>query len=237
MPQSRDLFNSNGSKGQYLLSLARCTRFYKKYRTKTMINLRPYVENLALVSLALKSETLRGGAVIECGTWKGGMAAGMIEIAGPSRRYIFFDSFAGLPPAQTIDGQAAQQWQADTTSPRYHDNCSASVEDFEDTIRMANCPSGAVEIKRGFFEDTFVGFNPPLIAVLRLDADWYAPTILCLEKFWDNVLPSGIIIIDDYYTWDGCSRAVHEFLAKKGASERIRQGPIGRVAYILKEEG
>ena len=31
----------------------------------------------------------------------------MIEIAGPDRRYYFFDSFEGLPPAKEIDGTKA----------------------------------------------------------------------------------------------------------------------------------
>jgi hypothetical protein len=193
-----------------------------------------YVENLALAALALRNDHLRNAAIVECGTWKGGMAAGLMEVGGPSRRYIFFDSFEGLPPAQEIDGQRAIQWQANTESPLYYDNCSASLEEFKDTISKAG-PLSNVEIHKGFFEETFKDFTPPPIGILRLDADWYASTMLCLRKFWDSVLNCGVILIDDYYNWDGCARAVHEFLAKQDSCDRVQQGPIGRVAYIVKQ--
>ena len=66
-----------------------------------------YIENLALISRALENSALKDGAFIECGTWKGGMSAGMIEVGGPDRNYFFFDSFEGLPLAKEIDGAAA----------------------------------------------------------------------------------------------------------------------------------
>ena len=37
-------------------------------------------------------------AIVECGCWKGGMSAALIEIGGFQRDYYFFDSFEGLPP-------------------------------------------------------------------------------------------------------------------------------------------
>jgi hypothetical protein len=54
----------------------------------------------------------------------------------------------------------------------------------------------------------------------------------CLRKFWDFVLSDGLILIDDYYTWDGCSRALHDFLSDRKALERIRQAPSEHGAFI-----
>jgi O-methyltransferase len=215
--------------------ILRAVPLFYKYRTRTMIHLRAYAENLAMVNVVLANMSLKNGAIIECGTWKGGMAAGMIEIAGPDRRYYFFDSFEGLPPAKEIDGTKAKQWQVDLTLPTYYDNCMASLEDFQRTIKMTGCQSEAVEIHKGFFENTLPAFDCPPIAVLRLDGDWYESTMICLEKFWEHVMPGGIVLIDDYYVWEGCAKAVHAFLAKRQAPERIYQGPIGRVAFILKK--
>ena len=78
--------------------------------------------------------------IVECGCWKGGMSAALIEIGGFQRDYYFFDSFEGLPPAKAIDGPAALAWQADTASPSYHDNCTASIDDFRRTVRRTGCP-------------------------------------------------------------------------------------------------
>jgi hypothetical protein len=56
--------------------------------------------------------------------------------------------------------------------------------------------------------------------------------MICLNKFWDDVLVGGLILIDDYYMWDGCSRAVHDFLSARKATERIQED--SGVGYIVK---
>ena len=76
----------------------------------------------------------------------------------------------------------------------------------------------------GWFEKTLPGVRIDNgIALLRLDADWYESTIACLENLYDQVVPGGIVIVDDYYTWDGCARAVHDFLAHRKVTARVRQ--------------
>lgn len=42
----------------------------------------------------------------------------------------------------------------------------------------------------------------------------------------------GLIIIDDYYAWDGCSRAVHDYLSRTRSLDRIEAG--GSMAFIVK---
>jgi hypothetical protein len=53
------------------------------------------------------------------------------------------------------------------------------------------------------------------IGVLRLDGDWYESTKCCLDQLFDQVVPGGYIIIDDYGHWEGCRHAVDEFLAHR----------------------
>jgi O-methyltransferase len=201
-----------------------------------MIQSRPFRENLLLAKKALLNPALKGAAIIECGTWKGGMAASLVEIGGPDRPYYFFDSFAGLPIAESIDAKSAHDYQANTSGPGYFDNCRASIDDIKEALSLVARRSNRIKIIPGFFEDSFKDFEPPQIAVLRLDADWYASTVICLRKFWDHVLPGGLILIDDYYTWDGCAHAVHEFLSAVKAKERVQQGRIsGTIAFIQKQ--
>jgi O-methyltransferase len=219
----------------YATAFARYQPLFQKYRSYTMIGRLRYLENLALTKVAVSNPGLQNGAIIECGTWRGGMAAGLIEVGGPERRYFFFDSFEGLPPAEDIDGLAAKDYQANTGAPEYADNCSATLAEFKSTIALTKCPPKNIEIIQGFFEESFKNFKSPAVAVLRLDGDWYSSTMACLTKFWEFVLPGGLILIDDYYHWDGCTKAVHEFLTIRGASERVRQGRIGGVAFIRKE--
>jgi O-methyltransferase len=184
---------------------------YRKYRHYSMIPRRIYINNLVLAHQLRNVD----GCVVECGVWRGGMIAGIAEVLGPSRRYFLFDSFQGLPPAKEIDGQAAIAWQTKVDSPIYYNNCTASEMEARTAMQMSKAVQ--YSIVRGWFEETLPHFKPPCpIALLRLDGDWYDSTRLCLEHLSPYLARNGIIIVDDYYFWDGCARAVHEFLAKTG---------------------
>ena len=175
-----------------------------------------YVRNLRL------AERVRDvpGCIVECGVWRGGMIAGIAELLGPERAYILFDSFEGLPPAQAIDGPGALAWQADREGPAYYDNCSAPLEAAQTAMGMSGARK--VELVRGWFRDTMPAFTPAApVALLRLDGDWYESTILSLTHLYPHMARRGLIVVDDYYTWDGCSRAVHEFLARESSDWRI----------------
>jgi O-methyltransferase len=202
-------------------------RLYRRYAGFTMIPRRVYKCNLALVSRFAHVP----GDVVECGTWKGGMIAGIAELLGPRRRYHLYDSFEGLPPAKAIDGEAALKWQANTTSARYFDNCRASEEDATQAMALAGVD---YKLHKGWFEATLPGsIFPSGIAILRMDADWYESTITILNHVFMAVNRGGCIIIDDYHTWDGCSKAVHDFLSRNQRCERIDRYK-NRVAFIKK---
>ena len=91
---------------------------------------------------------------------------------GNQRQYFLFDSFQGLPRARAIDGTSALEWQKNTDSPLYFDNCAASSEYAETAMKL----SGVQRYKliEGWFSETMPSFMPPeSIAFLHLDADWY----------------------------------------------------------------
>jgi O-methyltransferase len=208
----------------------RLRSFYAQLRNYTMVDEGVFCDNLII------AEGARGvhGCVVECGVWRGGMSAGIVRILGEDREYYLFDSFKGLPPAQIIDGPAALKYQRDVESPTYYDNCSAPSTYAEAAMKLVG--ARRFRLMPGLFNDTLSSFKPEQgIALLRLDGDWYESTVVCLRKLFDLVVPRGIIIVDDYYTWDGCSRAVHDFLSERKAKERIRS--FNSIAFIVKGEG
>ena len=189
---------------------------YDKYAPFTMIPRATYINNLALVDSFRKVE----GCVVECGVWRGGMIAGIAEVLGADRPYIVFDSFEGLPPAREIDGSGAQAWQSNKSAPGYYDNCSAPRTFVDQALKAAGAKN--VSVNAGWFESTMKGYTPPSpIAVLRLDGDWYESTMTCLEGLFRHLAPDGVIIVDDYSAWDGCRRAVHDFLSRHESPARI----------------
>ncbi|MEQ9374718.1 MAG: TylF/MycF/NovP-related O-methyltransferase [Imperialibacter sp.] len=193
-----------------------------------MLSQKVYVDNLILSENAKKLK----GDIVECGVWKGGMIAGISEVLGDSRSYHLFDSFEGLPPAHEKDGQKAVAWQKDNNGPTYFDNCRAELEDAEAAMRLSGRTK--VKIHKGWFKDTLKDIPASTgIALLRLDGDWYDSTYTCLESLFDKVVAGGIVILDDYYHWEGCSKAVHDFLSKNDRTEKICMNSSW-TAYFIK---
>jgi O-methyltransferase len=150
------------------------------------------------------------------------MISGIADVLGPGREYFLFDSFEGLPPAKSIDGASALAWQADKDSPNYLDNCTAAADFANAAMRKSSATR--FSLVKGWFDDTLPSFRAPGgIALLRLDGDWYDSTMTCLKFLLPQVVAGGIVIVDDYHTWDGCTRAVHEQLAGTSSCWRIGQ--------------
>jgi hypothetical protein len=159
------------------------------------------------------------GALVECGVWKGGgsfLMADRLRRLGADRPVWMFDSFAGMPDPDPIDGPLAAAWASNPAGEHYYDNCVVSVDDVRATAASLDL-SERVRIVPGWFDDTLEEARAAVgpIALLRIDCDWYAGVRLCLETFYDQVSEGGLVVIDDYGLFDGCNLAVHEFLAQR----------------------
>jgi O-methyltransferase len=202
---------------------------FEKYKAHTMVPEAVYIANLKLVRSAANIT----GDIYECGVWKGGMIAGIAELLGNQRKYYLFDSFEGLPDAGEIDGDAAIAWQQNKEAPGYFNNCAAGEEEAVKAMCMARVD---YKIVKGRFSQSLpLHRTPGPIAVLRLDGDWYESTFECLTYLYSSVNHGGIIIIDDYYAWEGCSKAVHDYLSSIKSSSRIYK-TAEDVAYIIKTD-
>jgi O-methyltransferase len=202
-------------------------KLYKKYREFTMIPEPTFCDNL---DIAMKFEKVKG-AVVECGVWRGGMTAAMAQILGNEREYFLYDSFEGLPEAKEIDGHTAISWQKNTDSKIYYNNCTAEIKFAEQAMKLSG--AGKYHMVKGWFNKTLPEFGPQPIAILRLDGDWYDSTMECLDNLYKHVALGGVIIVDDYYTWDGCAKAIHDYLSKNKLADRIYRSDKG-VCYIIK---
>lgn len=209
--------------------LVRAVTVSERYNQHTMLSRQKFVDNLMIAQRWAPP----GGEVVECGVWRGGMIRGLADMLGPDRKYHLFDSFEGLPPAQEeLDGQAAIEWQADRASPNFHNNCCA---DEAYARGLFEGSSFDVEFHRGWFEDTIPKYQPGRpISVLRLDGDWYSSTRTCLDGLVRHLAPKALVLVDDYYVWDGCARALHDYLAETKSAMRIRQSRFG-ICYLINQ--
>ena len=202
---------------------------YKRFSSYTMVPKSHYTDNLYLANQCKAV----GGGVVECGVWRGGMVAGIAKLLGGERKYYLFDSFEGLPEPELIDGKEALAWAKNTEGAWYHNNCKAEIEFAQSAMRISGVES--YTCIKGWFNVTVPSYKfENEIALLRLDGDWYESTMICLQALYPQVAQGGYVIIDDYYAWDGCSRAVHDYLSSIKSESRIHQTK-NRVAYIIKK--
>jgi O-methyltransferase len=166
------------------------------------------------------------GALVECGIFKGG-AVGMMALAHlasypePVRALHLFDSFEGLPqPRADMDGDYAVNYAAGQGSGSLVTTgvlvCSVDVPRnlLNGRIRY---PETLVKYHVGWFQETLPHDAASIgdIGLLRLDGDWYESTRVCLEYLYPKVVKNGVIVIDDYGHWQGCRRAVDEFISSQ----------------------
>jgi len=177
-----------------------------------------------LTALAAKVSGIEG-AFVECGV-QNGFSAQLIAKAtrsgSPCRHVWLFDSFQGLPPPLKVDGKVALA----TYEKRGSSWCKGSADMVRESFRQIDWAENRLHIVPGWFEQTLSTVDPGPLAFLHVDVDFYEATGLCLRRFWDSVVPGGVVRIDDYHHWPGCKQATDEFLASCGL-DPARLSPAG----------
>ena len=176
----------------------------------TMVGV-PRLRRLAAHAALLSAETIPG-AVVECGTWRGGSLAlaDWVFRAGDDPRPLWgFDSFEGLPPPGDRDPPPAHRGF-------FHGWCTASPDDVRQAMAAAGGSTDRLHLVAGWLDRTLPATETGPIALLHVDVDWYESVKTVFDHLFDRVSPGGIVAIDDYGRWGGCDRAVHEFLDRRG---------------------
>jgi len=170
------------------------------------------------------------GAFVECGVWHGGSAAvlahAILDEGATGRRLHLFDSFVGIPePDADLDGAKVVEAVGGVTHARGRLRVAIDYRDrggpgSEATVRAllssAGYPDEYVAVHVGWFQETVPAAAPTIgpIALLHLDGDWYASTKTCLEHLYESVVCGGFVIVNDYGLYQGCRKAVDEFLGQ-----------------------
>lgn len=153
---------------------------------------------------------------VDCGVAAGGSSAVLAAALAASggcrtRRVYCFDTFKGLPPPGEHDSReglnaADLGWGEGT--------CAADETSLLSVCTKLGVEDCVVPVK-GLFASTIPEWSARIgpIACLHMDGDWYDSTHQILKGFYRQILPQGVIQIDDYGYWDGCRKAVHEYFA------------------------
>jgi hypothetical protein len=166
------------------------------------------------------------GDYVECGTYRGGLSALMLDTILYHRldkKLWIYDTFQGMSEPTELDISNKNEIAKSTfeasknQSTGYADWCKATIDIVQSTLSIVSHEyEKYAHLIIGKVEDTLKYENniPKNIALMRLDTDWYESTKIELEKFYHLLSIGGIVIIDDYRLWQGQKLAVDEFFDK-----------------------
>ncbi len=161
------------------------------------------------------------GLVIEAGTALGGSAIAMAAAKSPEREMKVYDVFGMIPPPTEEDGKdvhdryevikaGGSKGLGGETYYGYREDLLGEVTESFRSFGI-DPATHRVDLVQGLFEDT-IDIDGP-VALAHLDGDWYASTLVCLERIAPHLVPGGRLVLDDYYHWSGCRTAVDEYFA------------------------
>lgn len=178
------------------------------------------------------------GALVETGVFTGGCSAyilrsAMRNLSNDLDKFSFwgFDSFEGMPSPTHHDGDHGHEWIYGKGHYEVREKSelvghNTNIADFDLTmqyLKETNFPPDNLNLVKGWFQHTLPVHKDQIgpIALLRLDGDFYDSTITVLEHLYEQVVPGGLIIIDDYGAFEGCKKAVDEYLYKHRANVNL----------------
>lgn len=185
----------------------------------TMVG-RKRLENIEKCLATIQKDAVPGD-IAETGAWRGGASIfikGCLTAWGMTDRTLWVaDSFEGMPvPSRPED--AGYDFSVKTTPI-----LAVSLEDVQENFRRYELLDNKVKFIKGWFRDTLHVAPIKQLAMLRLDGDLYESTMDALNALYEKVSPGGFIIVDDYYDFEPCRRAVTEFREEHKIKEPIEK--------------
>ena len=156
------------------------------------------------------------GDILEFGVFKGASLIRFLTYRSIlennfSRKIIGFDTFSKFPmQKEKSDIKIIKEFTLDAGNPISKDELNSILI----KKRFEN-----FELIEGKVEDTLKKFieknRNTKISLLHLDMDVYKPTKYVLDILEKRIVKNGIILIDDYGTMEGATKALDEFLKKR----------------------
>ena len=158
------------------------------------------------------------GAIIECGVFKGASLCRfsmLRELFGNSfsKKIIGFDAFGKFPITKYQHDIKHRKRFIDTSGEE-----GISKQQLIQVLKNKKINEN-VELIKGDITKTvprYLKLHPELkISLLNLDADVYEPSVTILDNLYPRIVKGGILILDDYGTFPGETKAVDEYFKDK----------------------
>lgn len=186
----------------------------------------------ATVAAVRETEHLEGD-IVECGVWRGGNIIAAMLASKCARRFWLFDTFDGMTEPGEHDWRKGKHATEKKGYRRGRQQwCRAELNEVQSNVLQYQRADQEVRYVVGPVEQTLCKLDlPDRIVVLRLDTDFYESTRMELQVLWPRVVSGGVLIVDDYYSWDGCRRACNEYFGSTAQFELVH-GPTVRMRKV-----
>lgn len=166
-------------------------------------------------------ESSVGGAIAECGVFRGDSAK-FLNIFFEDRKLYLFDTFEGFV-MQDINQEKKINSAFETS--KFNSNKIFKNTTIDFVMKKMKYPENVI-IKQGIFPDSTEGIEEKFCFV-NLDMDLYIPMLGGLRFFWDKLKTHGCILLHDYCNSDlsGVREAVKTFEEERKIV--IPKTPIG----------
>lgn len=176
------------------------------------------------------------GAIVECGVFKGASLvrfAGFRDLFGNSfsHKIIGFDTFGKFPETNFEEDKKYRDDYINEAGEQ-----SISKDQLLEVLKNKSIDKN-IDLIEGNIITTvpeYLEKNPHLkISLLNLDTDVYEPAVVILKYFWPRIVKGGVLILDDYGTFPGETKAVDEYFKDKDV--KILKFPFAMTpCYIIK---
>lgn len=170
------------------------------------------------------------GALVECGVDQGAQPfhwiLTLLKYGCTDRDIYLYDTFTGMTePGEedySVPGSLMYDCPADTTYEVWKSNqkddhnewCYGSLQTVQNNLYQTSYPFHKIHFIQGDVLQTLQNPNhlPEKIAMLRMDTDWYESSKIEMEVLYPRVVSGGIVVMDDYFHWNGQRKATDEYL-------------------------
>ena len=198
-----------------------------------------YLDYSALIELAeavsLVEKQGIEGALVEAGCALGGSALAMASVKNPARPFYVYDTFGMIPAPSLHDGEDVHRRYETIVAgkstgiggEKYYGYEDKLLDKVEQRFREFGLDTGKNEIHLvpGTYDRSLALSRP--VALAHIDCDWYESVAVCLERIEPVLVSGGRLVIDDYYAWSGCQKAVDSYFRNRaGEFEFINQSRL-----------
>jgi len=161
------------------------------------------------------------GSIIETGCALGGSSILIGKLKNKNRQFNVYDSFEMMPEPTENDGEDVH-YRFDVIKKGVSKGISGNKyygyeKDLYNKVKNSFISFGVdltnIQLIKGYYEDT-LKINEQ-VAMAHIDCDWYDSVLVSLQRIEPYLVVGGVLIIDDYYCYSGCKKAVDDYFKDK----------------------